>query len=120
VVSPEDQAEIGTDQPCRRVEVNCLRPSPAIPNPARSFIRLRLHRGFGIGDEFLEARRGAQIVPFRAPTVLTGTEGDRLAGETVQGGQSFFVAAAEGGDGGDVADEEGPDKMISPAPDTDL
>lgn len=39
-------------------------------------------------------------------------EGDGLEGEAVQGSQSFFVAAAEGGDGGDVADEEGADEMV--------
>jgi len=36
----------------------------------------------------------------------------RLARQTFQGGQSFFVAAAKGGDGGDVADEEGADEMV--------
>lgn len=40
----------------------------ATKEPARSFAGLHLYRGFGIGNQFLKARIGAEIVPFRGPT----------------------------------------------------
>ena len=53
------------------------------------------------------------MVPFGAVTEFAEVdERERFGGLAFQGGEGVFVAAAEGGDGGDVADQESADEVV--------
>lgn len=86
--------------------------------------KLRIENGYFLACAFSAAsasvmsfwKRGSDRRLFRSGPQQSFERWTKETGsrEAVQGGEGFFVAGAEGGDGGDIADEQGADEMIFP------